>query len=408
MSKTRRKSVSLVYNGTEAYSELAPYLEQITYTDSVDESDMISLDLLDRDLKWRNAWIPKNGDVLIPSLTLEDWNYEGEKMTIQCGSFIVDDFGFSSPPARGSINGVSAPVDTGFKGTENTKTWEAATVQLIAAEIAGKYGLELVYEAKDISVAKTEQDKKADSDFLRSICEKYGLGLKVFYNRLVIWDYSVYSAQTPVITITPDMCSKWSYRSSMQGTYTGARVSYRNPKTKKTVDVMIGTEGRLYKTNQKADSEADARLIGEAAIQNANRKESTMQLTLPPKFSLMATLTAQLQGFGQMDGKYFIEKVTHQIGRASYNMQASLSRIPDGGAEGAAAPSGTGTGGTYIVQKGDNLWDLSRKFYGTPSRCKDLYNANKDKIEAEAKKHGKTSSNRGYWIWPGMSLNIPS
>lgn len=99
MSKTRRKSVSLVYNGTEAYSELAPYLEQITYTDSVDESDMISLDLLDRDLKWRNAWIPKNGDVLIPSLTLEDWNYEGEKMTIQCGSFIVDDFGFSSPPA---------------------------------------------------------------------------------------------------------------------------------------------------------------------------------------------------------------------------------------------------------------------------------------------------------------------
>ncbi|MFR1060639.1 MAG: hypothetical protein ACLSEY_09335 [Enterocloster sp.] len=40
---------------------------------------MISLDLLDRDLKWRNAWIPKNGDVLIPSLTLEDWNYEGKK-----------------------------------------------------------------------------------------------------------------------------------------------------------------------------------------------------------------------------------------------------------------------------------------------------------------------------------------
>ena len=46
--KTRKKSVSLIYNGTEAYSELAPYLEQITYTDSVDESDMISLELSDR------------------------------------------------------------------------------------------------------------------------------------------------------------------------------------------------------------------------------------------------------------------------------------------------------------------------------------------------------------------------
>ena len=80
--KTRKKSVSLIYNGTEAYSELSPYLEQITYTDSVDESDMISLELSDRDLKWRNAWIPRKGDVLIPALTLEDWNYEGEKMTI--------------------------------------------------------------------------------------------------------------------------------------------------------------------------------------------------------------------------------------------------------------------------------------------------------------------------------------
>ena len=52
-----------------------------------------------------------------------------------------------------------------------------------------------------------------------------------------------------------------------------ARVSYKNPKTKKMVDVLVGTEERLYKTNQKADSEADARLIGEAAIRNANRRK---------------------------------------------------------------------------------------------------------------------------------------
>ena len=208
--KTRKKSVSLIYNGTEAYSELAPYLEQITYTDSVDESDMISLELSDRDLKWRNAWIPQKGDILIPALTLEDWNYEGEKMTIQCGSFIVDDFGFSSPPVIGNINGVSSPVNTGFKETENTKTWEAATVQLIAGEIAGKYGLNLIYEAQEIAVAKIEQDKRTDSDFLKTLCEKYGLGLKVFYNRLVIWDYREYFGRTPVTEIKPEMCSKWS------------------------------------------------------------------------------------------------------------------------------------------------------------------------------------------------------
>lgn len=405
--KTRKKSVSLIYNGTEAYSELAPYLEQITYTDSVDESDMISLELSDRDLKWRNAWIPQKGDILIPALTLEDWNYEGEKMTIQCGSFIVDDFGFSSPPAIGNINGVSSPVNTGFKETENTKTWEAATVQLIAGEIAGKYGLNLIYEAQEIAVAKIEQDKRTDSDFLKTLCEKYGLGLKVFYNRLVIWDYREYFGRTPVTEIKPEMCSKWSYRSSMQGTYTGARVSYKNPKTKKMVDVLVGTEERLYKTNQKADSEADARLIGEAAIRNANRRESTMQLTMPPQLLLMATLTVRLNGFGQMDGAYFIEKVTHQIGRKAYVMQVLLSRIPESDSEKISAPTEAGMGNVYIVQKGDNLWDLSQKFYGTPSRCEEIYRANKDRIETEAREHGKSNSSNGYWIWPGTPLDIP-
>lgn len=405
--KTRKKSVSLIYNGTEAYSELAPYLEQITYTDSVDESDMISLELSDRDLKWRNAWIPQKGDILIPALTLEDWNYEGEKMTIQCGSFIVDDFGFSSPPAIGNINGVSSPVNTGFKETENTKTWEAATVQLIAGEIAGKYGLNLVYEAQEIAVAKIEQDKRTDSDFLKTLCEKYGLGLKVFYNRLVIWDYREYLGRTPITEIKPEMCSKWSYRSFMQGTYTGARVSYKNPKTKKMVDVLVGTEERLYKTNQKADSEADARLIGEAAIRNANRRESTMQLTMPPQLLLMATLTVRLNGFGQMDGAYFIEKVTHQIGRKAYVMQVLLSRIPESDSEKISAPTEAGMGNVYIVQKGDNLWDLSQKFYGTPSRCEEIYRANKDRIETEAREHGKSDSSNGYWIWPGTPLDIP-
>lgn len=405
--KTRKKTVSLIYNGTEAYSELAPYLEQITYTDSVDESDMISLELSDRDLKWRNAWIPQKGDILIPALTLEDWNYEGEKMTIQCGSFIVDDFGFSSPPAIGNINGVSSPVNTGFKETENTKTWEAATVQLIAGEIAGKYGLNLVYEAQEIAVAKIEQDKRTDSDFLKTLCEKYGLGLKVFYNRLVIWDYREYLGRTPITEIKPEMCSKWSYRSSMQGTYTGARVSYKNPKTKKMVDVLVGTEERLYKTNQKADSEADARLIGEAAIRNANRRESTMQLTMPPQFLLMATLTVRLNGFGQMDGAYFIEKVTHQIGRKAYVMQVLLSRIPESDSEKISAPTEAGMGNVYIVQKGDNLWDLSQEFYGTPSRCEEIYRANKDRIETEAREHGKSNSSNGYWIWPGTPLDIP-
>ena len=49
---------------------------------------------------------------------------------------------------------MSAPVDSCFKETQNTKTWENATVQMIAGEFAAKYGLSLVFEADDIQVEK--------------------------------------------------------------------------------------------------------------------------------------------------------------------------------------------------------------------------------------------------------------
>ena len=106
-----------------------------------------------------------------------------------------------------------------------------------------------------------EQSSQTDSDFLKALCDKYGLGLKIYASRMVIFDFEMYYARNPVLTITPDMTSKWTYRSTMQGTYTGAKVSYTNPGTRKTVEVLVGTEKRLYKTTQKADNEADARLI---------------------------------------------------------------------------------------------------------------------------------------------------
>lgn len=328
MSTTRNKRVEIAYNGTTVNQMLDIYLERFSYVDSVDESDTISLSVIDRDLKWVNSWIPQTGDIITPTIVLENWNYSGEKMAFLCGAFVVDDFDFAGPPIKGNINGVSAPVNSSFKESENTKTWAQATLQLIAGEIAARYGLALVYDVrKEIQISKTEQSQQTDSDFIKRLCGKYGLGIKVYANRLVIWDYLDYFAKPPVMTITPDQVSKWSYKSTMQGTYTGARVSYTNPGSKQTVDVLVGTEERLYKTTQKADNEADARLIGEGAILNANRKAATMQLTLPPKLSLAATNTVRLSGFGKMDGKYFIEKTAHSITKKSYGMQVSLSRI---------------------------------------------------------------------------------
>lgn len=68
----------------------------------------------------------------------------------------------------------------------------------------------------------------------------------------------------------------------------------------------------------------------------------------------------------------------------------------------------TGLPTTHTVQKGDCLWNISKKYYGKGSIWKTIYNANETIIEETANKYrkGKGSSN-GNYIYPGTKLTIP-
>ena len=66
----------------------------------------------------------------------------------------------------------------------------------------------------------------------------------------------------------------------------------------------------------------------------------------------------------------------------------------------------SGGGSTYTVVSGDTLWGIATKKLGSGSKWTSIYDANASTIEAEAKKHGKASSDHGHWIWPGEVLTI--
>ena len=61
----------------------------------------------------------------------------------------------------------------------------------------------------------------------------------------------------------------------------------------------------------------------------------------------------------------------------------------------------------YVVKSGDCLWTIAKKFYGSGSKWRKIYTANKTVIENTAKKYGKSSSSNGHWIYPGTKLVIP-
>lgn len=66
------------------------------------------------------------------------------------------------------------------------------------------------------------------------------------------------------------------------------------------------------------------------------------------------------------------------------------------------------TSTTYTIKSGDTLWAIAKSLYGDGTKWETIYNANKEIIEKTAKQYGKTSSQNGQWIYPGVKLTIPS
>lgn len=71
-----------------------------------------------------------------------------------------------------------------------------------------------------------------------------------------------------------------------------------------------------------------------------------------------------------------------------------------------SSPSSKDT--VHVIASGESLWSISKLYYGTTLNWKKIYEANKNAIEEDAKKHGKASSSNGQWLWSGLEILIPA
>lgn len=414
MSITRRAYAAITYEHANITDDIRRDLKSFSFTDCASgESDRISISVQDREKKWMGGWMPQKGDHISADAEFKNWSGDGDNWEIYCGEFQVDDISVSGPPAQCSIGAVSIPRSEAFNETERTKNWEEVTVQEVAQEIAARAGISLFYEADEIQIRSMEQDKQTDCKFLYSVCEKYGLAMKVFAERIVIFDEAQYEAAEPVGNIGYEECSQYAYNESLEGTYTGAKISYCDPGDAEDHIVMVGGGERILEINEEADSAADAQRKAVASLNNKNKKAATMNCTIMSKKNVEASRCVTVSGFGKPDGTYYIEKVITKIGAGGASAQ-TLSmhkvgyRMDDAVVTVDEIPQETdvGNGTNYIVVKGDTLWSIAKQFLGSALRYAEIYNENKDIIEETAKGRGKRDSSNGHWIFPGTALII--
>ena len=324
--RTRARRVNVSINYASRYKsarsdsgEMAKYLESFTFTDpATGESDSASIELCNINMIWADRWLPKKGDKFTARINTANWERPGISSAIDCGTFCCDDRNFSFPlNSTATINGTSVPEKQAFRSTQRSKTWKDITVREIARRIAQRYKLTLVYDAATIKIKSMEQSQKDDCSFLKELTDEYGLYIKVYAGKIIIYDAARYEAKKSVAVIRYDEVESGDYNSTLTGTYTGAVIKYTNGSDKKEYTYKIGSGNRILTINEKVDSLTDARIKAKARLAEENRKAETIRLTIAsPSRKFYASGCFTFKDAQEMSGKYFIDKVVHKVDAA--------------------------------------------------------------------------------------------
>lgn len=417
MESARRAEIEIIYEGKNITTPINEYIKSFAYDDIASgESDRIKISLHDISKKWMDEWMPSKCDRLSVKLVLKNWNSGNTVDELYCGEFELDDMSFSGRPLTCELGAVSIPRNEPFNSQLRTKTWESITIQEIAKEITERAGVGLHYEAEDIPIEIIEQSGQTDCKFLYSLCADYGLAMKVYANKIILFDEENYENRPSVRTINETDVTKWSYNSTVAGTYTGANIRFSDPNNEEEYMVSIGGGSRILEINESTDNIKDAERKGIAKLNKENKKAVTMSITVKTDIRVLAGTCVNLNGFsGKIDGRYYVDKASiSKSGNSVCTEKLVLHRIVPRiktvsiGVMKQAGEENSNVGSSYTVVSGDTLWRIAKQFYGRGISYERIYTANKELIEQTAKERGKENSSNGHWIFPGTTLIIPS
>lgn len=358
MAEARRVEPDIQFNGKSVKTSMANFLEKVEYDDVASgNSDTLSIQLYNADMKFLKGWLPKKGDRIAASLLFKNWKSEGENKKLTCGDFLLDEMKMAGGPLTATLGGISIPTNSAIKSTTRTKTWKKVSTKQVAQEIAKRYGLKLTYDGPSYTITTIEQTDKSDSAFLYDLCKDYGLGMKVYKSKIVIYGKSKYEGKKASKTITrADFINDgWEYEDTLEGTYTGARTSYKKGNDSKEISIYIGLvsekakNARTLKISEQSDNENDARVKAAAKVNLENESATTLSGTIFARPEIVAGICVTVKDIGKADGKYFVDEVKTTVSDSGttqeirmHKCQKQLSGNPPLAPKKASAPAKNG------------------------------------------------------------------
>lgn len=347
--EARRILTIIKYNNKDISADISKYLKSISYTDNLSgEADDLQITLEDKAGLWQSTWMPEKGALLDVMLQQKYWQtLSALSQNLRLGLFEIDEITSSGYPSEVQIKAVSVPDNNTLRGTERSRSWEKAKLQVIANDIASAAGMSLFWDTEENPVLdRAEQTEQSDLSFLYAICKDKGLALKISDKKIIIFDEAKYEAEKAKITIVkPGTVYKkesgmkylfvgtgYSLRTKIRDIYAACRVSYQQGSSKSNIEATYtaaGKKGKTLQVNEQVESVAEALNLAKKRLREKNKDEVTGSLNMLGNFVLLSGVTVNLLGFGAFDDKYLITRASHDIG-SGYTTNIDVRRCLNG------------------------------------------------------------------------------
>ena len=289
------------------------------------EADTISVSLFNKSGKWfKKNYFPKSSDYIRATIVVDKWKNDSEHREVYQGKFVADQFAASGFPATVDLEGMSIPLHTGFNVTQRSKTYKKTSLKSILQIIAKRACIKLVFEASNHKVDEVSQDGNTDLEFAFSICSDYGCCMKLYNGKMIIYDQTAYERKASRFTLNKSDLgddSTYNFTRSVSKVYDSVKFQYQNKKGKNITynyNIPGRTGRRTLFISSSADSHADAEKKAKAQLASTLREAITASFTVMGDPKYRACRWFRVTGFGKFNGRYFIDKVTHNFSDEGY------------------------------------------------------------------------------------------
>ncbi len=318
----RRASVTMLYKGVD----ISRYCTEFSYTSAATgRLDAISLKLQDRDGRvWQgNRW-PLRGDILEPTIVVEDWKKNGDHRELACGRFELDMPEVNGPPDVIDLRGTTARHRGSSRTEKKTTGWDAVALSTVAGDIAARNSYTLDWQGIDKNYERLDQKFQADLPFLERICREAGNGIRIEDGMLKVIAFDKIEEAAAVMTLSrlqsfakgPAVIN-YQFTGHIHDRYKSCQVVWQDTHRGERYagvynDATIPSGETLKICHRRVNSDGEAAELAKRMLKARNSGNIAGTMTLVGNTDVRAGLTVQLTEFGGFSGKYLIQEATHR------------------------------------------------------------------------------------------------